>query len=103
MPGQHLASICPVECHCCRTHLELYSRYDSHHPEKWPPGLGQASTRRRCVMGGVRQAGVSARTSEDRTLDQARNPTAAGLLEARQLLLAIAGNLQGDSPLIGWA
>ncbi|WP_194819878.1 hypothetical protein [Nocardia sp. XZ_19_385] len=54
-------------------------------------------------MGDVKQAGVSPTTPGHRALDGVRNRTAAGLLEARHLLLAVAGNLQGDSPLIGWA
>ncbi|MEV0247456.1 hypothetical protein AB0H76_12765 [Nocardia sp. NPDC050712] len=76
--------------------------YDSHYPEKWLPGPGQASTRGMCVMGSPRQAGIST-TPGNRTLDGARDRTAEGLLEARQLLLAVAGNLQGGSPLIDWA
>ncbi|MGW0248506.1 hypothetical protein ACWDYH_17920 [Nocardia goodfellowii] len=55
------------------------------------------------VMDVVRQTGAFPTSPEVRTLDGVRNRTAAGLLEARQLLLAAAGNLQGDSPLIAWA
>ncbi len=35
--------------------------------------------------------------------DRARASTAENLLDARQLLIAIAGNLKGGCPLIGWS
>ncbi|MEV0542207.1 hypothetical protein [Nocardia salmonicida] len=54
-------------------------------------------------MNGVRHAGRSTATPDNRGVADVRARTAEGLLEARQLLLAVAGNLQGGSPLIEWA
>ncbi|WP_157556159.1 hypothetical protein [Nocardia acidivorans] len=47
--------------------------------------------------------GATAAPSTDRESRGDRHGTAEGLLEARQLLLAIAGTLSGGSPLIEWA
>ncbi|MFD4351656.1 hypothetical protein ACFWPX_03825 [Nocardia sp. NPDC058518] len=46
---------------------------------------------------------VSTAKPDNRAVADVRARTAEGLLEARQLLLAVAGNLQGGSPLIEWA
>ncbi|WP_330180172.1 hypothetical protein OHB26_27635 [Nocardia sp. NBC_01503] len=49
------------------------------------------------------RVGVTAIPPNDREPYRDRLLAAEGLLEARQLLLAIAGTLQGGSPLIEWA
>ncbi|MEU8895700.1 hypothetical protein [Nocardia sp. NPDC048505] len=53
-------------------------------------------------MGGAQRAGL-AMTPDHGATRPGRLGTAEGLLESRQLLLAIAGNMRGSSPLIEWA
>lgn len=79
----------------------MYSVHDYDDAETWPSGNGQTPVSRVCVA--VTHASGSAAKPDSRAGENTRVRTAEGLLEARQLLLAVAGNLQGGSPLIGWA
>ncbi|MET9487084.1 hypothetical protein [Nocardia sp. NPDC006630] len=54
-------------------------------------------------MNGIARAAKTSQAPTRNIWDRERVRPAEGLLDARELLLAVAGNLEGGSPLIGWA